>query len=97
MSVCYRTALLQTLALPTDEPDPDHAVFERRTPVGRDPLLEAKLEVAEAWRAGHEGEFNADAMGAHYQEFAGKPVSSASAVELHNYASRLLEGLETQP
>lgn len=29
MSVAFRTALLQALALPTDERDPDHAVYER--------------------------------------------------------------------
>jgi len=29
MSVAFRTALLQTLCLPTDEIDPDHEVFER--------------------------------------------------------------------
>lgn len=29
MSVAYRTFLLQTLCLPTDEPDPDHDVYER--------------------------------------------------------------------
>ena len=29
MSVAFRTALLQTLCLPTDEVDPDHDVFER--------------------------------------------------------------------
>lgn len=29
MSVAFRTALLQTLALPTDEPDPDSHVYER--------------------------------------------------------------------
>lgn len=29
MSVALRTCLLQTLALPTDEPDPDHDVYER--------------------------------------------------------------------
>ena len=30
MSVAFRTALLQTLALPTDEPDPDAHTFERQ-------------------------------------------------------------------
>ena len=30
MSVAFRTALLQTLALPTDEPDPDSHTFERQ-------------------------------------------------------------------
>lgn len=29
MSVAFRTALLQTLALPTDEPDPDSQTFQR--------------------------------------------------------------------
>lgn len=29
MSVAFRTALLQALALPTDEPDPDATVYER--------------------------------------------------------------------
>lgn len=29
MSVAMRTALLQALCLPTDEPDPDHSVYER--------------------------------------------------------------------
>lgn len=29
MSVAFRTALLQTLALPTDEPDPDSQAYER--------------------------------------------------------------------
>lgn len=29
MSVAFRTALLQALCLPTDEPDPDHSTYER--------------------------------------------------------------------
>ena len=29
MSVCYRTALLQALCLPTDEPDPDSHTYEQ--------------------------------------------------------------------
>ena len=32
MSVAFRTALLQALALPTDEPDPDTQSYERHTP-----------------------------------------------------------------
>lgn len=32
MSVAYRTFLLQTLCLPTDEPDPDETAIERATP-----------------------------------------------------------------
>ena len=30
-SVAFRTAILQTLCLPTDEPDPDEAAYERET------------------------------------------------------------------
>jgi hypothetical protein len=32
MSVAFRTALLQALALPTDEPDPDSQTYERSVP-----------------------------------------------------------------
>lgn len=31
MSVAYRIALLQALCIPTDEPDPDHEVYEKAT------------------------------------------------------------------
>lgn len=33
MSVAFRTALLQALALPTDEPDPDSQTYERDAPI----------------------------------------------------------------
>lgn len=35
MSVAFRTCLLQTLALPTDEQDPDHDVYERAPATAR--------------------------------------------------------------
>lgn len=37
MSVAFRTALLQTLVLPTDEPDPDESTFEVSSPSERSP------------------------------------------------------------
>ena len=47
MSVAFRTCLLQTLCLPTDETDPDHEVYERaprnettRSAVPRQPVAE---------------------------------------------------------
>lgn len=40
MSVAFRTALLQALALPTDEPDPDASSYERAT--GMDPVVAAR-------------------------------------------------------
>lgn len=42
MSVAFRTALLQTLALPTDEPDPDAQSYER---VDLPPIQVAKREL----------------------------------------------------
>lgn len=47
MSVALRTCLLQTLCLPTDEPDPDHDVYERTAPAdGELEQLIGKLEAA---------------------------------------------------
>ncbi len=38
MSVAYRTFLLQTFTLPTDEPDPDHSIYENPRPPVRSDL-----------------------------------------------------------
>lgn len=46
MSVAFRTALLQALALPTDEPDPDSQAYERVAPAP--PTLGTLLAEAEA-------------------------------------------------
>ena len=42
MSVAFRTAMLQTLALPTDEPDPDQDTYERAQPEPPSPADEAR-------------------------------------------------------
>src|SRR5699024_10274525 len=42
MSVAFRTALLQTFALPTQETDPDAHSYERATPPSRDFLGDAQ-------------------------------------------------------
>jgi hypothetical protein len=47
MSVAYRTALLQTLCLPTDEADPDADTFER-SPVTAPPRREEAVRVPRA-------------------------------------------------
>jgi hypothetical protein len=49
MSVAFRTALLQALALPTDEPDPDASSYERST---------AKVEVDHKAAAFQDKELN---------------------------------------
>lgn len=46
MSVAFRTAMLQALALPTDEPDPDTQVYERSP--GITPEEAAVVDAAEA-------------------------------------------------
>ena len=42
MSVAFRTAMIQTLALPTDEPDPDEDMYERAQDVPVSPADEAR-------------------------------------------------------
>ena len=45
-SVAFRTAMLQTLALPTDEKDPDVDTYERAAaPTGQDLLVQALAEI----------------------------------------------------
>lgn len=58
MSVAFRTALLQALALPTDEPDPDSETYERAAPVEVD-LGPLRAVIAAARRAGLEGDYDA--------------------------------------
>lgn len=45
MSVAYRTALLQALTIPTDEPDPDSQTYERAAAA---PPMPAELDVQKA-------------------------------------------------
>lgn len=46
MSVAFRTALIQSLALPTDEPDPDEFTYTREAADKRHERVEAVLEKA---------------------------------------------------
>ena len=46
MSVAFRTALLQALCLPTDEPDPDHDTYER-SPAFDQAMLDRALAAIE--------------------------------------------------
>jgi hypothetical protein len=48
MSVAFRTALLQALCLPTDEPDPDHDVYERAPAFDADMMERALSAIQEA-------------------------------------------------
>lgn len=52
MSVAFRTALLQTLCLPTDEIDPDHEVFERSPAVKPTRVADTARTVTQTSNAG---------------------------------------------
>jgi hypothetical protein len=89
MSVAFRTALLQSLALPTDEPDPDASTFERS--VVQDPLIIAKTRVKNVWEHIHKS-FDPVAMLADLSAQMGLAADVvATAAELNTYAD-LLEG-----
>ena len=95
MSVALRTALLQSLMLPTDEPEPDSFSYERSEPertIGADPtvaeLNEAKAEVKAAWEATR-GEFVMSEVESHYDSEYDKRLASATAAELLAYAQEL--------
>lgn len=73
MSVAMRTALLQALCLPTDEPDPDAHTYERAEP---DPLEEAKRR---AWHASANRATSDDARRQLWSEaLAGNPNPTAA-------------------
>lgn len=87
MSVAYRTALLQALTLPTNEPDPDATSYERTdtTQVQR-----AKAQVWAAWKA--KGNEDSDALAADFAQWSGGyPIGGASAPELDKYRIEKLE------
>ncbi len=48
MSVALRTALLQSLCLPTDEPDPDHSTYERSGRSRQESPVEVTDPISEA-------------------------------------------------
>lgn len=86
MSVAFRTALLQALALPTDEPDPDSQTYEQ-APAQRDPLIAAKAAVKAAWESTRP--WDATAMRADYEAHTAQPVDDATPEDLMAYAAHL--------
>ena len=72
MSVAFRTALLQALALPTDEPDPDSHTYERAAP---EPVDLAPLEAA-IINAQDAGVVKTDAEWSKLREYAGRSAAN---------------------
>lgn len=91
MSVAFRTALLQALALPTDEPDPDSFSPTQETT----PMMTANQVSAiqaQISRLGLEGEENADVRANHIRTaFLGeqKDPRTFTAVEAQHYLDYL--------
>jgi hypothetical protein len=91
MSIALRTALLQALMLPTDDPEPDAQTYERSTP---DPIITAKQAVVVAWEKS-QGEFDADLVAGTFKAWSqGEFLSNADAPRLLEFA-RYLESIPT--
>ncbi len=93
MSVAFRTALIQALALPTDEPDPDESAYERSpTPTQADleaeaakaALTAAKNQVAAVWSDQHDGQFDKETFRSAYEEYTSAPLDDAGVDELRS-------------
>lgn len=88
MSVALRTALLQSLMLPTDDPEPDASSYERAAPA--DPIVVARIAVADAWKVNHPGELDTEAVAKDYSNWAqGELFGNATAKRLYEYADFL--------
>lgn len=100
MSVAYRINFLQTLGLPTGEPDPDASAHPASSgpeehlsgPVTDDGMAEAQARVQTVWVA-RRGPFNLDALREDYTQRMGNNLDNATAGDLHRYAD-LMEGGE---
>jgi hypothetical protein len=88
MSVALRTALLQSLMLPTDDPEPDAQTYERAT-AQQDPVVTARVAVADAWRK-YRGELDTNAVAKDYMTWSrGELFANATAEQLLGYANTI--------
>lgn len=89
MSVAFRTALLQTLALPTDDPDPDSfnpPAMQKGEPTTRTKLTAAK---AKLWQAAQARGWDKDVLSQAYFEATGAPIGEASFQDLDAYRTSI--------
>lgn len=92
MSVAFRTALIQALALPTDEPDPDHDTYDVSSGVQHDPRTAVKKQIAQAWSRKHDGAaFDIAAAAADYAEQIGGVLADADVDSLRLYLTHLTQ------
>lgn len=89
MSVAYRTALIQALAIPTGETDPD-----AQTTTRVDPLVEIKNKIMEAAKA---QEWDVDRLAFEFSEWSqGGDIRSADLDTLKDYLRVLKPGRKMQ-
>lgn len=89
MSVAYRIVLLQSLCIPTDERDPDQDSYERAAAAPPDPIVVARVAVAEAWKA-NRGEVHTAVVEKDFTEWSnGEVLMDATAERLYAYADHL--------
>lgn len=90
MSVAYRTALIQTLCLPTDEPDPDS--FSPPLPVASSSSARGKVLQAKAklWKVAQDLGWDAAHLSAAYQQRTNLVIGDATAEELDAYRDDLV-------
>lgn len=90
MSVAYRTALLQALCLPTDDPDPDS--FSPPPPAHPgEPSDRSRLAVAKAkvWKQAQDRGWDTAQLADHYRQTTGSVIGEATAVHLNSYSDSL--------
>ena len=102
MSVAFRTALIQALSLPTDEPDPDEASYERApagrrdiSPPAQPPRLPAGVSPIDKARQTLKGGIDTTALKAHLNDL--DPVMRGKIkgrLEMAGLPSRLPDQME---
>jgi hypothetical protein len=90
MSVAFRIALLQALALPTDEPDPDSYSYERS-----EAKPHATLEQVEAWKLRLEDAVDKTVLEHIRQELATFEFTDALRNDLASTYTTRLRALQT--
>lgn len=82
--VAFRTAMLQTLCLPTDESDPDEHTYERAAP---DPMAVVKRQV---WDLAQRKDWDRAQLADEYASWSqGKPLTDATVDDLTAFAEVL--------
>lgn len=88
MSVAMRIALLQALALPTDQPDPDHDTYEQAA--YQDPAANAKAQLWSAWCDTHSNlDHTPLKLGAWYQLTMGEELAGTDPGKMLSAAGQL--------